>query len=188
LTAITEISCPKCGGNELTEKSKDRYVCNYCGSILLAQAESSELRITGWRCPSCSAENSPNSKFCGKCGFRITKHCPKCGKDIQHHLNFCTSCSFQFLPGETTVHECIAGLGGLLNAHRITLTNKRLCGLADNRFSSGFFEILLSDIEKVKVKGSSKMTFRNRKGRNKITLRFNVPSELPELLLKQLGR
>lgn len=180
------LNCPKCGGSDFEQLSDGKLACKYCGSISIVLQGTEKLELQGWRCPSCRTINPVSSRFCGKCGVRITKHCPKCSQDVPHYTNYCTNCSYRFLPGEITVLECVAGVGGLAFANRITLTNRRLCCASDNCLCSGYFEVLLTDIEKLKINDSYRLMFRNRKGSNMIRLYFNEPSELPGKLVSLL--
>ncbi len=187
MAKFESMSCPQCGGSDFRQIAEGKIVCRYCGSISILSEDKNYLVIKGWKCPSCEYINDTKSNYCGKCGARITKHCPKCGNDIQHYVKYCTNCSYEFLPGEITIYECIGGVSGFLFLNRITLTNKRLCCLANSRFESGYYEILLTDIGKLKIKGKTKMILKDNKFNNKVKFYFNVPSELPDKLAEQLN-
>jgi len=65
------------------------------------------------RCPKCSAELKENSRFCGKCGFRIENppastppeppqaekadHCPQCSAELKENARFCGKCGFRIV-------------------------------------------------------------------------------------------
>ncbi|HPJ81995.1 MAG TPA: zinc ribbon domain-containing protein [Saccharofermentans sp.] len=181
---ITKLCCPNCGGNEFEEISSSKLACNYCGSISIYTSDSDNLEVKGWRCPSCKTINPVNSKFCGKCGVRITKHCPKCGEDVQHFSNYCTSCSYEFYPGEFTIADCDT-VGMLINEH-LTLTNKRICGLS----STGYYEVLLGNIanEKHLPNKCNMLEFKNIKGKGKIKLFLHPDSKFPAIFMQTLKK
>lgn len=44
-------------------------------------------------CPSCGQSNSPNAKFCGKCGSRLdAERCTVCGAELTPDMDFCVNC------------------------------------------------------------------------------------------------
>ena len=45
-------------------------------------------------CVKCGVSNSPDSKFCKKCGTKLKSTCPKCGKNNADDASFCNSCGF----------------------------------------------------------------------------------------------
>jgi len=58
------------------------------------------------KCPSCSAEITPDRKLCD-CGYDFTQHrCPKCGKSTEKNAKFCTNCGVRI--GIPTP-ECVCG-------------------------------------------------------------------------------
>ena len=74
------------------------------GSILgkmvseIGSTSKSTKDITKIKCQNCNFDNSPGSKFCGKCGNSLQKEqliCPDCGKENQTDLLFCSFCGKQ---------------------------------------------------------------------------------------------
>ncbi len=43
-------------------------------------------------CPRCAFANSPQARFCGSCGSRLSPACPNCGAELAGDLRFCTAC------------------------------------------------------------------------------------------------
>lgn len=181
---IDTLSCPKCGGCDYNRIDSNKILCNYCGTISIVSEDKSTLKADGWKCPSCGFINSINSKFCGKCGNRITKTCPKCGKDVEHHLRHCTNCGYEYMQGEHTVYDCIGGIGTVLFPYKITLTNKRICFQSMNNLCAGYFEILLSNVKGIKLKKDTVVKLKNKAGIRNIKVVFNEPSKLGQHLKK----
>lgn len=181
---LEKLCCPNCGGNQFEELTQNKLICEYCGTVSVYTQENDTLTVNGWRCPSCKTINPVKSKFCGKCGIRITKHCPKCGEDVQHFSNYCTRCSYQFYPGEFTIDECDT-VGMIIDQH-LTLTNKRLCSLS----STGYYEVMLTDIDKEKFvpKKCNMLEFRNRKGNRKIKLFLHPDSKFSGTFFQTLNK
>lgn len=181
---LQDLCCPNCGGNQFDELTQSKVICEYCGSVSVYTQADNTLTVNGWRCPSCIIINPVKSKFCGKCGIRITKHCPKCGEDVQHFSNYCTGCSYQYYPGEFTIEEC--DTFGTISDQHLTLTNRRLCSSS----SIGYYEVLLTDIEKEKLKSNNSLIhvieFRNRKGNNKIRLSLHAESKFLDVFFQTL--
>jgi class 3 adenylate cyclase len=44
------------------------------------------------RCPSCDAENTDATKFCGNCGQSLRSRCAKCGSENPPQFKFCGEC------------------------------------------------------------------------------------------------
>ncbi len=59
------------------------------GGIARGKAAGSKVK-----CSNCGELNSPQNKFCGKCGtpLKVEKHCPQCGTKIENGVNFCPNC------------------------------------------------------------------------------------------------
>ena len=55
------------------------------------------------RCPSCSAVNAPNTKFCQNCGMKLETEeakpqsltCPSCGVSVAEGTRFCPECGMK---------------------------------------------------------------------------------------------
>ncbi len=43
-------------------------------------------------CPNCKTQNAATSKFCKKCGTKLSTSCPHCGAPIDSDSNFCSKC------------------------------------------------------------------------------------------------
>ena len=43
-------------------------------------------------CPSCSAPNDDNARFCSSCGTRLARTCPSCGASVELRARFCPEC------------------------------------------------------------------------------------------------
>jgi class 3 adenylate cyclase len=48
------------------------------------------------RCPKCSSENPPGTRFCAECGNPFPAKCPKCGAEYSPPAKFCRDCGAPF--------------------------------------------------------------------------------------------
>jgi class 3 adenylate cyclase/tetratricopeptide (TPR) repeat protein len=46
-------------------------------------------------CPSCSAPNDDEARFCSSCGARLARTCPACGASVPLRARFCQECGTQ---------------------------------------------------------------------------------------------
>ena len=46
------------------------------------------------KCPNCSFDNPPESKFCENCGNALERACPNCNKPVAANAKFCRNCGF----------------------------------------------------------------------------------------------
>ncbi len=59
-------------------------------------------------CPSCSAPNDDEARFCSSCGARLARTCPACGASVPLRARFCQECGTQIgddAPAEPTPVE-----------------------------------------------------------------------------------
>mgnify|MGYP002521019269 FL=1 len=47
-------------------------------------------------CPNCKACNSKGSKYCNKCGSKLTKLCPNCNTENEIDSKYCSNCGHKF--------------------------------------------------------------------------------------------
>ncbi len=71
--------CAQCG-KPLVEGAK---FCLECGEAVAQPGEKT--------CPACG-ENTPEGKFCMKCGASLAPSCPSCGKELPAGAKFCLEC------------------------------------------------------------------------------------------------
>lgn len=45
-------------------------------------------------CQKCGTQNPMRSKFCNKCGAKLSSTCTKCGADNPDESSFCNKCGF----------------------------------------------------------------------------------------------
>ncbi len=78
--------CPNCGSNDINEQLK----CIYCGSQL-SYSSNGVLSLAGITrgCAGCGYQNSPGTRFCGKCGKSLVRECTVCRKEHPVELLFC---------------------------------------------------------------------------------------------------
>jgi hypothetical protein len=50
-------------------------------------------------CPTCQTSNSPESRFCFRCGRQLAGTCPQCGSARPGDAHFCASCGHRFDEG-----------------------------------------------------------------------------------------
>ena len=95
LTSTTEYTEFTEGGNESTPHSPS--------------APNGEIRpvksAIGDVCPTCSANNPKDARYCEACGTPLFRTCPKCGKEIASRVKFCSGCGTDMggLPVMTTI-------------------------------------------------------------------------------------
>ncbi|MGP8248922.1 MAG: zinc-ribbon domain-containing protein, partial [Candidatus Dormibacteria bacterium] len=53
-------------------------------------------------CPKCGTEAIPGSKFCAKCGTRLSLACPACGFAVDASDTFCRNCGAPLGPAGAT--------------------------------------------------------------------------------------
>lgn len=86
------LRCPACF--QEVEENQER--CPKCNTTLTLSADRSQLQLANLACPKCKAENSPDFRFCGKCGEKLTHACPMCGFEAALTVQFCGRCGAPF--------------------------------------------------------------------------------------------
>ncbi|NNE34539.1 MAG: AAA family ATPase, partial [Rhodothermales bacterium] len=57
--------------------------------------------MEGVACAACGVENSPDSRFCGRCGVALFSECSDCGASNSPSAKFCSSCGSRLESAET---------------------------------------------------------------------------------------
>lgn len=90
------ITCPRCGGPDLTEITWNRRRCNHCGTESVLSEDRTRLELIGSECAECGFNNDRGATYCGKCGAALAKICPKCLSEMRLDLAFCPKCGCDY--------------------------------------------------------------------------------------------
>lgn len=63
------------------------------------------------KCPNCSFDNPPESKFCENCGNALEHACPNCRKPVAANAKFCRNCGFNLTAPPSPVIRGRDGVG-----------------------------------------------------------------------------
>ncbi len=96
------------------------------------------------KCPNCSTENAPDSKFCENCGKPLDSACPNCGKPVTPGAKFCRNCGYN-LVGATTPASA-ERLGTLRRAAPSELQSKVLSARGQMEGERKLVTVLFTDI------------------------------------------
>ncbi|MGB8684897.1 MAG: adenylate/guanylate cyclase domain-containing protein [Candidatus Binatus sp.] len=69
------------------------------------------------RCPKCSSENPPGTRFCAECGNPFPAKCPKCGAEYSPPAKFCRDCGAPFDAKARATKPAAAEPAALLEQH-----------------------------------------------------------------------
>jgi ribosomal protein L7/L12 len=101
---MESMRCPSCGSPSIKKIGAGEYECQSCNTkAKLSNDQTFLVFASGNLCPECGFSNESDSKFCGKCGAKITKFCASCGAEIQAGMSFCPKCGHDQFTKENTV-------------------------------------------------------------------------------------
>lgn len=86
------LRCPKCFSeiSEITRK------CQYCSAVVCLSEDKTRFFLNELVCVRCSFKNKGGVRYCGMCGFRLTKICTQCGFEGLIDLPVCGRCKTAF--------------------------------------------------------------------------------------------
>jgi class 3 adenylate cyclase/tetratricopeptide (TPR) repeat protein len=67
-------------------------------------------------CPVCFAATDSSDRFCGRCGYGLSRTCKSCGQSIQPGDQFCRSCGQELGPDSTAQTGHVLSITGTLGA------------------------------------------------------------------------
>ncbi len=96
------------------------------------------------KCPHCSTENAPESKFCENCGKPLEATCPNCGKPVTAGAKFCRNCGYNLVGA--TAPAPAERLANLQRAAPSALQNKVLSARGQMQGERKLVTVLFTDI------------------------------------------
>jgi predicted RNA-binding Zn-ribbon protein involved in translation (DUF1610 family) len=86
--------CQSCGGPLNVSAKGGKFVCPFCGTINLFEAEQKTANEV--TCPKCGARNDKGAVHCSECGEKLIIQCPKCGTGNAAGSPYCIRCGVNF--------------------------------------------------------------------------------------------